>query len=181
MFNLNKILALIFNFLNKKNQEERGKMKPSFIKLYRYSDNGESTLGLLFVGGEFACYVLEDEKRDVKIKGETRIPAGTYEVKFRSEGGFHEKYKVKFKEIHRGMLHIANIPNFEYVLIHCGNTDDNTEGCLLVGNKANNNNLEDGVIESSQLAYKYIYPKIAEKLEKKKVFITIKDEEVFYV
>ena len=45
------------------------------------------------------------------------------------------------------MLHITNVPNFEYILIHCGNTDEHTSGCLLVGDSQENNGLiTDGFI-----------------------------------
>ena len=46
---------------------------------------------------EFECYTLEDEYRDVKVMGETCIPEGTYDVKFRKEGGFHSRYSAKYK------------------------------------------------------------------------------------
>jgi len=46
--------------------------------------------------------------------------------------GFHEKYKAKFPS-HKGMLHILDVPDFEYVLIHIGNKDEDTAGCLIVG------------------------------------------------
>jgi hypothetical protein len=72
--------------------------------------------------------------RDVKVKGETRIPAGRYQVTLRTEGGFHSKYSEKYGEMHKGMLWVRDVPGFEYILIHTGNTDEHTAGCLLVGN-----------------------------------------------
>lgn len=79
------------------------------------------------------CYTLEDEYQALKVKGETRIPAGVYEIKFRKKGGLHAKYNKKYPDIHRGMLHITDVPNFEHILIHTGNTDEHTAGCLIVG------------------------------------------------
>ena len=65
------------------------------------------------------------------------------------------------------MLHITDVPGFEYILIHCGNTDEHTHGCLLVGDTQNNNMLEkDGFIGRSKNAYKRIYPAIADAIEK---------------
>ena len=162
------------------------------LEVLRISSGPDSTSGILFIvddtadnpNGEgfrckrsFVCYTLEDEKRDVKKYGETRIPAGTYEVKLRTEGGYHQKYSKRFPDIHRGMLHITNVPNFEYILIHCGNTDEHTAGCLLVGDSQENNQLnKDGFIGKSTQAYKRIYPKIAETiLNNNKVLITYKD------
>ncbi len=142
------------------------------LKVIRYSSQKDSTNGALFVENDdlsldFLCYTLEDEYRKEKIRSETRIPSGEYEIKLRKEGGFHAKYSKRFSEIHIGMLHIIDVPNFEYILIHCGNTDEHTAGCLLVGDSQENNILKkDGFIGSSTQAYKRIYPKISSKLEK---------------
>jgi hypothetical protein len=114
----------------------------------------------------FLCYTLEDEARDVKIKGETRVPAGTYKVELRTEGGFHGRYTKKYPGMHVGMLHIVDVPGFEYILIHTGNTDEHTAGCLIVGDSQENNNiLKDGFIGKSVNAYKRIYPKIANAIK----------------
>ena len=63
------------------------------------------------------------------------MPAGTYKIELRKEGGggFHNKYKKKYGSLHKGMLHVTNVPNFEYILIHTGNSDEHTAGCLLLG------------------------------------------------
>ena len=141
------------------------------LRVLRYSSQKDSTSGALFEVTEngslnFLCYTLEDEYREDKISGETRIPAGAYQLKLRKVGGFHGRYMERFPKIHRGMLEVIGVPNFTYVLIHCGNDDDDTAGCLLVGN-TQTSNLEkaDGFIGSSTAAYKKIYPPIAEALE----------------
>ena len=118
---------------------------------------------------EFLAYTLEDEYRDEKKYGETRIPDGTYKLDLRKTGGYHQKYSKRFKDIHIGMLHVTNVPGFEYILIHCGNTDEHTAGCLLVGDSQENNQIKkDGFIGKSTQAYKRIYPRIAEALNQKK-------------
>ena len=152
------------------------------LEVYRISSGEDSTSGIMFEVEEvnnpygevfrckknFLCYTLEDEKREEKKMGETRIPAGTYDLSLRMVGGFHKKYSKRFGDSHRGMLHITNVPGFEYILIHCGNTDEHTAGCLLVGDSQENNQIKkDGFIGKSTQAYKRIYPKIAEALEKK--------------
>jgi len=105
------------------------------LRVLRYSSDATSTLGILLIDDEFAGYTLEDEKRDTKVRGETRIPAGTYQITLRTEGGFHERYAHKFGAMHKGMLWVRNVPGFEYILIHIGNTDADTAGCLLVGDE----------------------------------------------
>lgn len=140
------------------------------LELLRYSTSEESTLGILntFDQGRrvFLCYTLEDEWHPEKIHGETRIPDGTYEIKLRKTGGFHQRYSERFPDIHKGMLWLQNVPGFEYILIHIGNFDDNTEGCILVGDSARENVTQDGYVGDSTKAYKRIYPPIAEALER---------------
>ena len=136
----------------------------------RISSQADSTSGLLFektdLGLNFLCYTLEDERRALKIKGETRIPAGIYDIQFRKEGGFHNKYSKRFADIHKGMLQVMDVPNFDYILLHCGNTDEHSSGCLLLGDSQENNVIiKDGFIGKSTNAYKRIYPLIAKQLE----------------
>jgi len=140
------------------------------LEVLRFSSQKDSTNGLLFdiTGGKrrFLCYTLEDEHRDVKVAGETRVPAGTYRVTLRTTGGFHGRYLKKYGQMHKGMLWVRDVPNFEYILIHTGNTDEHTAGCLLVGDSQQTNfGDSDGFIGSSTQAYKRIYPMVAEVLE----------------
>ena len=140
------------------------------LEVLRFSSQTDSTSGLLFevtdIKRHFLCYTLEDERRAVKVRGETRVPAGTYKIELRKEGGFHNRYTKKYPGIHRGMLHITDVPNFEYILIHTGNTDEHTAGCLIVGDAQENNIiLPDGFVGKSVNAYKRIYPSIAKAIE----------------
>ena len=141
------------------------------LKVLRFSSQEDSTSGLLFLEKdnklEFLCYTLEDEYRDTKKYAETRIPAGKYNITLREEGGYHAKYSKRFSDIHKGMLWVRHVPNFEYILIHCGNTDEQTAGCLLLGDSQQNNIItKDGFIGSSTQAYKRVYPIIAEELDR---------------
>ena len=151
------------------------------LEVLRFSSQEDSTSGLLFeigdLGRKFLCYTLEDERRALKVRGETRVPAGTYKIKLRKEGGFNAKYTKKYGGFHRGMLHICDVPNFEYILIHTGNTDEHTAGCLLVGDSQENNVIiKDGFIGKSGNAYKRIYPAIAKAIElNEEVTITYTD------
>ena len=140
------------------------------LEVLRFSSEKDSTNGLLFDvtdGRKFLCYTLEDEHRNKKEYGETRVPAGTYRITLRKVGGFHGRYLKKYGEMHKGMLWVREVPNFEYILIHTGNTDEHTAGCLLLGNTQQANfGSSNGFVGSSVDAYKRVYPPIAEALEK---------------
>ena len=140
------------------------------LEVLRFSSEDDSTSGLLFDitdnKRKFLAYTLEDEYREEKEMHETRIPAGTYNVTLRTEGGFHQRYVAKYGDMHKGMLWVRDVPGFEYILIHTGNTDEHTSGCLLLGDSQTNNQVkEDGFIGSSVQAYKRVYPQIAKVLE----------------
>lgn len=141
------------------------------LEVLRFSSEADSTSGLLFdiTDGKrrFLAYTLEDEYREKKEMHETRVPAGTYNVTLRTVGGLHQKYTDRYGDMHKGMLWVRDIPGFEYILIHTGNTDEHTSGCLLVGDTQENNQLAtNGFTGKSTQAYKRIYPPIAETLEK---------------
>jgi hypothetical protein len=144
------------------------------LKLKRYNATNDYTDGLLFIDGKFECYTIEDEKRSVKVWGETRVDAGCYPIVIRDEGGFHERYSSKY-DFHKGMLWIKGVPNFEWVLIHIGNDDDDTAGCILVGSTADK---DKGFIGASAKAYKDLYEKVIDALLKgEEVTIEIIDEQ----
>ena len=139
------------------------------LEVLRNRSGTESTLGILSENGrdgrEFLAYTLEDEFREEKVSAETRIPEGTYDVKLRTTGGFNNRYSQKFgTPWHKGMLHVQDVPGFEYILIHTGNTDENTMGCLLVADSSQQNITKDGFIGASVDAYKRIYPELAQWL-----------------
>lgn len=133
------------------------------IELKRYASDKDSTGGLLFVNGNFFCYTCEDEKREVKLAGETRIPEGSYDILLRNEGGMTKRYAARY-DFHRGMIHLQNVPGFEWVYIHIGNTDDDTEGCLLVGYSGNRVKGENTVSKSGA-AYSALYKKITAAMD----------------
>ena len=162
-------------------QEAVVKRNKMYLEVLRFSSQEDSTSGILFeiVDGKrkFLCYTLEDEYREEKLAGETRIPSGTYNITLRTVGGFHGRYSKKYGEMHKGMLWVRDVPGFEYILIHTGNTDEHTAGCLIVGDSQQNNAIKsDGFVGSSTQAYKRIYPPIAKALEQgEEVTITYVD------
>jgi len=149
------------------------------LEVIRFNKGKDSTNGILFdITNErrFLCYTLEDESRTEKVRGETCIPEGEYCLGFRTEGGFDAKYAHRFADMHMGMLEVCDVPNFKYILIHCGNTDEDTAGCLLLGDTQENNNIkENGFIGKSTHAYYRVYQEIAEALQKEEVTIVYRD------
>ena len=145
------------------------------IKLLRYSSQSQTTLGVMYIDGEFECYTLEDCYREVKIKHETRIPCGEYVVKLREFGGHYNKYSNKYDR-HEGMLWLQDVPNFTDILIHIGNDKNATSGCILVGSTANCNNKEKGFISDSTSAYLDMYFKVLKAFKRgEEVKIKIKN------
>jgi hypothetical protein len=125
----------------------------------------DATNGMLFIDGVFEAFTLEDEVRDVKVHSETAIPLGEYEIKLRTEGGFHSKYTARYGAMHKGMLWLQDVPNFKWILIHTGNQDSHTAGCLLIGETQQDlDKGKDGFIGGSGDAYKKMYPKVADAL-----------------
>ena len=150
------------------------------LEVLRVSSDVDSSSGLVFDitnGRKFLCYSLEDEYRNDKVMHETRVPAGTYQIQLRKVGGFNARYAKKYGDFHKGMLHVQDVPGFEYILIHTGNTDEHTSGCLIVGDSQENNQLmKNGFIGKSVQAYKRIYTPIATALENgEEVIITYVD------
>ena len=129
----------------------------------------DATNGILLIDGQFECYTLEDQYQAVKVMHETCIPEGTYDIQLRKEGGFHTRYEQKYGNSHYGMLHIQDVPNFTYILIHAGNTDESTSGCLIVGETQQDlDRGKDGFIGHSVTAYKKMYSKVANQLLQRK-------------
>ena len=146
------------------------------ITVDRFKSDADATISKVNVDGQFVCFGLEDEYRAEKVANETRIPAGQYKVGVRREGGFHARYSERFADIHRGMLHILDVPNFEFILVHVGNTDEDTAGCLLVGLNAT---VDDGELRvtSSKLAYEKLYPMVIDAAEQGELEIEYLDND----
>jgi hypothetical protein len=132
------------------------------IRVDREIYHENCSIGKLYIDGVYQCYTLEDTVRvGAKLYGKTAIPEGTYPLELRTDGTTHHRYEKQFPTIHKGTLHILDIPGYQYVLIHIGNTAADTLGCILVG-------LDYGggdKIERSTAAYLKIYPVIAKALD----------------
>jgi hypothetical protein len=128
----------------------------------------------VLLDGDYFCHGLEDQPQPegVKVMHETRIPAGTYRIGLRNEGGMTKKYAARY-DFHRGMLHILDVPNFQWVYIHTGNTDDHTSGCLLVGYTENETTMTIG---RSRAAYTDLYMKVVDAAADGELEIEFLDE-----
>jgi len=100
------------------------------LLLSRVNYDEQTTIGTLFVIGEtllskFFGYTLEDTVRpnNIKIYGHTAIPADVYEIGIRYS-----------PSLEREVLHILNVPNFQWVYFHTLNNHKQTDGCIGIAN-----------------------------------------------
>ena len=114
------------------------------ITIKRLYKTDNSTIGELLIDGVFECFTLEDKERDIKIKGETAIPKGTYKVIINESNRFKRLLPL-----------LIDVPNFEGVRIHSGNSNHDTEGCILVGQTRNKN-----YIGQSRKAFEKLFAKM---------------------
>lgn len=99
--------------------------------LKRKAQSKTDTYGDLYINDGIFCFTLEDEHRDEKVAGETRIPAGRYRIVKRDYGRFYDAYKERWG--HECVFEITGVPNFTHILFHTGNHDGHTAGCILLG------------------------------------------------
>jgi hypothetical protein len=128
-------------------------------KIIRVAEGKQSTLSQLYIDGIFQCYLLEDKIRAIKIPKQTAIPAGNYTLRLNTWGGMNKDYFQKYGPMHQGMIEIADLPTFDAVYIHIGNTIQNTSGCPLVGLSYIKKDGDFQVIQSRD-AYRQVYPKL---------------------
>ena len=147
------------------------------IVVDRFISDAESTISRISVDGRFVCFGLEDEHRTFKVPGDTRIPAGNYQVLLRTEGSTHQKYVKRYGDKHHGMLHIQQVPGFEYILIHTGNREHETDGCLLVGMQAVTAK-GDMSITQSRVAYQLLYDMVWREAAERNLWIDVQDNDL---
>jgi hypothetical protein len=131
------------------------------LTLIRKYPAADCIVGELFIDGKFECFTLEDIERPLKIAGVTAIPRGHYEIVI--------TYSARFK---KPLPLLLNVPNFDGVRIHTGNTALNTEGCILVGKSKT----ENSVLQSRD-AFNILFPKLQQAASKEKIVLEIKGVE----
>ena len=116
------------------------------LTLKRIALRSEYTIGKLYVDGEYVCDTIEDTVRDldkdgkfangeVKIPGKTAIPYGRYEITMKVKSPKYSNFsKYPWAKKYDGYLpRLLNVPHFDGVLIHVGNSALDSEACVLVG------------------------------------------------
>jgi hypothetical protein len=147
------------------------------LLLRRIARRDTYTIGKLFIDGVYFCDTIEDRDRGLKqslpasvnrakkVAGSTAIPTGKYQVTLKMQSPkFKKKKQYEFCD---GYLpRLINVPAFDGVLIHIGNTANQTEGCILVGR-----NTKVGKVLESGVTFRALYAKLKEA--KDYIFITI--------
>ena len=125
------------------------------------------TISNLYIDGVKFCNVIEDTDRNlssnmnlntiknIKVKGKTAIPTGTYKVTLSVQSPKYTKSKTMMEFCKAYMPRLLNVPGWEGVLIHPGNTAADSEGCLIVGK-----NDAVGKVTNSTYWFKELYNKM---------------------
>lgn len=114
------------------------------MELRRVDLTDERTIGELRIADLFECYTLEDAVREgPKVPGKTAIPAGTYRVTMSVSQRFQRRLPL-----------VEQVPGFTGIRIHAGNTDADTEGCILVGRGRGADSLTDSRVALEALVVK---------------------------
>ena len=132
-------------------------MKILIERKYRKEDY---TIGILSVNGVRLCNTLEDAVRSEKVYGKTAIPAGTYRVLMNTVSPkFQDRAWAK---PYGGIVpRLRNVPDFQGVLIHPGNTAADTDGCILVGDNTTKGQLTNSTNRFYQLMGKLLAAALA--------------------
>lgn len=139
------------------------------LTLTRIEKESTYTIGKLYNGDTFLCDTLEDRYRGlkdtwelatilaIKIKHETAIPEGRYEVDITFSNRFQKPLPL-----------LKNVKGFDGIRIHSGNRSDQTDGCILVGE-----HILGDEINNSRREFQKVFKLIGEALLNEQVFITI--------
>ena len=153
------------------------------LTLKRIALRSEYTIGKLYVDGEYVCDTIEDTVRDldkdgkfangeVKIPGKTAIPYGRYEITMKVKSPKYSNFsKYSWAKKYDGYLpRLLNVPHFDGVLIHVGNSALDSEACVLVGENKVVGKVINSVNTFRRLMDEYLIPA---KKRNEKIVITI--------
>lgn len=140
-----------------------GSLEEVKLTLDRAQYGKDSTVGDIYINGVWECVSLEDAVRDgPKIAGETAIPEGTYEILITHSPRFRRMLPL-----------LVDVPGFDGIRIHPGNTTEDSSGCLLVGE---NVTWPDGrpFLTKSKAAFDRLYAKlVAASARRERLFIEV--------
>jgi len=131
------------------------------------------TIGRLYIDGLYYCNTLEDADRGLKqtdelsyirsrkVYGETAIPKGTYAVSMNTTSPKYSAVAWYWNLCKGKMPRIIEVPGFDGILIHPGNTALDTLGCILVGR-----NTKVGKLTDSKAAFKEVYKRMKDAYDR---------------
>lgn len=151
------------------------------LRLNRIARKNGYTIGRLSINGKYFSDTLEDSDRGLsssmsldvlkkkKLPHITAIPTGKYQITMDVISPKFSKSKF-YQQFGEGRVpRLLNVPAYQGVLIHCGNTAKDTDGCILVGK-----NTKVGMVLYSKQTYANLYPLLeAAAKHKENIFITI--------
>lgn len=135
------------------------------ILIKRIAKKDTYTIGKFYIDGKYYCDTIEDKDRgidkttplskikSVKIANKTAIPTGTYDLTMKVQSPKYLKSNTFVRYCKAYMPRILNIPGFDGVLLHTGNTAEDSSGCIILGY-----NKTIGKVLDSMSAFKQVYP-----------------------
>jgi len=135
------------------------------LKLLRVSDDGDTTIGMLYVNDQFYCYTLEDTGKRTDNPAEVRIPAGSYPISFSKQNDeMTLSYRAKYPSWFGKHLQLSQVPKHDAVYIHHGGSHrDTTQGCILVSDSIQAIGT-DTELTNSMLTFQRLYQFVSQQL-----------------
>lgn len=151
------------------------------ILIKRIAKRDTYTIGKMYINNKYICDTLEDTDRGLaqsmsvtevaskKIKHRTAIPTGTYTITMNVRSNRYSKSKWYVDFCNAMMPRFVNVSGYDGILIHPGNTNKDTSGCILVGK-----NTIVGKLTESRATFKKLYPMLKDAANKgEKISVTI--------
>lgn len=152
------------------------------LLLKRIYKGPKYTIGHLYINGQYFCDTLEDIDRGlhsdmklseinrIKVAGKTAIPTGTYYITLgiQSPKFSDKKYEKQYGFCKGYLPRLINVKGYQGILIHIGNSDTDTDGCILVGS-----NTVKGKVTNSTATFRKLYKILQEIEDNESIQITI--------
>lgn len=152
------------------------------ILVTRIAKKSNYTIGKLYIDDKYYCDTIEDKDRNLnnamsskeikktKVNNKTAIPTGTYDVTLKTKSPKYSKSQTFVKYCNAYMPRILNVPGFDGILLHTGNTAEDSSGCIILGY-----NKQIGKVVNSMDAFKKVYPILKKASDEgQRISITIK-------